>query len=67
MSYTILAQPDRVHPGYNPVYYYVNSSNKNLPGFRYIFEIKLCNPPYTVIRELKIAPRPVDKYGYADI
>lgn len=67
MAITILATPDRVHPGYNPIYYYVDSTNKNLPGFRYIFQIKLCNSPYTVLRELKIAPRPGDGYGYADL
>ena len=67
MAVTILAQPDRVHPGYNPIYYWVDSTNKNLPGFRYIFEIKLCSPSTTIIRELKVAPRPGDKYGYADI
>lgn len=67
MAITILAQPDRVHPGYNPIYFWVNSTNKNQPGFRYIFEIKLCDPPYTVLRELKVAPRPGDKYGYVDL
>lgn len=67
MAITILATPDRVHPGYNPIYYYVDSTNKNLPGFRYIFEIKLCSFPFSTIRELKIAPRPGDGYGYADL
>ena len=67
MAITILATPDRVHPGYNPIYWFVDSTNKNLPGFRYIFEIKACSPATTVYRELKVAPRPGDGYGYADV
>lgn len=67
MAITILATPDRVHPGYNPIYWFVDSTNKNLPGFRYIFELKLCDFPYTTFRELKIAPRPGDGYGYVDV
>ncbi len=67
MAITIIATPDRIHPGYNPIYWYVDSTNKNQPGFRYIFEIKKCSPFNTPIRELRIAPRPGDGYGYADI
>ena len=66
MAITIVGQPDAIHPVFNPVIYYVDSNNKNLPSFRYIVQIFPAGGS-TPIAELKIAPRPNDGYGYVDI
>jgi hypothetical protein len=57
-------RPTPIAPGYNPLVYYVDSTNKNQPGFRYIFQVMSGS---TLLADLKIAPRPVDGIGYADV
>lgn len=39
MAQTIIAQPQAFTPAYNPVKYIIDSTNKNLTGFRYIFQV----------------------------
>ena len=38
-STTIIAQPQQLMPAYNPIKYIIDNTNKNEPGFRYIFTI----------------------------
>ena len=38
-STTIIAQPALMMPAYNPIKYIINNTNKNEPGFRYIFTV----------------------------
>lgn len=64
MAITIEAQPPRMTAGYNPVMYYLSSTNVNQLGFRYIVEVYLAGTS-TKLFEKKYAPRPVD--GYAEI
>lgn len=66
MAITIVGQPDQIHPVYNPVVYYVDSTNKNQPSFRYVVQIFPAGGS-TPIAELKIAPRVGDGLGYVDI
>lgn len=66
MAITILGNPDQLHPAYNPVVYYLDSTNKTNPSFRYVIQI-FEEGTSNLLRELKVAPRPVDGYGYADI
>jgi hypothetical protein len=45
---------------YNPVYWYADSSNKGLEGFRYVLKVEKFNPPgnnFEVLAELEIPPR----------
>ena len=40
MAITIIASPTgNTQPAYNPIVYVVDSTNKSLPGFRYVFQI----------------------------
>ena len=39
MATTIIAQPPVMMPAYNPIKYIIDNTNKNEPGFRYIFSI----------------------------
>lgn len=66
MAISIIGQPDSVHPVFNPVIYYVDSTNKNQPSFRYVVQIFPAGGS-TPIAEFKIAPRPLDGYGYVDV
>jgi len=66
MAITIIGKPDDIHPGYNPVVYYIDSDNKALPSFRYIIQIFDAGTS-NLLREFKVAPRPGDGYGYLDI
>lgn len=54
------------HSVYNPVVYVFDSSNKNQPGFRYVVEVFRAGTS-TKLGEFRVAPRPVDGYGYIDL
>jgi len=64
MAITNQGRPTPIAPGYNPLVYYVDSTNKNQPAFRYLFQVYSGS---TLLADLKIAPRPVDGIGYADV
>lgn len=67
MAITIIASPTgNTQPAYNPIVYTVDSTNKSLPGFRYVFQI-YNSTTSALIAEYLVAPRPVDGYGYLDI
>lgn len=66
MAITIVGQPEQIHPGYNPIVYYINSTNKNQPGFRYLIQVYNAGTA-TLLREWKVAPRPTDGIGYIDV
>lgn len=63
---TIKGQPDVITPVYNPVVYYIDSTNKNQPGFRYVVDLYSAGTA-NKIAEFRVAPRPNDGYGYIDI
>lgn len=62
MAITVLSQPQELHAGYNPVKFYLDSTNKNERGFRYIVEVY---KGVTKLFEKRYPPRPSD--GYADV
>jgi hypothetical protein len=39
MAQTIIAEPQSFTPAYNPIKYLIDSTNKNLTGFKYIFDV----------------------------
>lgn len=69
MAITIVSFPQSWIPGYNPVYFSVDSNLKTNPGFRYLFtiydesDITYSNP----VAEVKVSPRPGDGLGYVDL
>lgn len=66
MSIINKGNPGDFSPVYNPVVFYFDSTNKNKLGFRYVVDIYYSGTT-NKIGELRVAPRPVDKYGYCDI
>lgn len=62
MAITVLSQPQELQAGYNPVKFYLDSTNKNERGFRYVVEVY---EGVTKLFEQRYPPRPVD--GYADV
>ena len=66
MALTMIAQPPSPSPGYNPMVYYVDSTNKNQPAFRYIMQLYPAGSA-NLLCEWKVAARPGDGYGYLDI
>lgn len=64
MAITIEGQPQILTTGYNPVMYYLSSTNVNELGFRYIVEVYLAGTA-TKLFEKKYPPRPID--GFAEI
>lgn len=60
-------RPPKYHPGYNPVEFFTDSTNKNKLGFRYVYQVFSANTSVQLVSDLKIAPRPVDGIGYVDI
>lgn len=66
MAVTLVGSPQQYHPGFNPNFYYFDSTNKNATGFKYIVEIFYAGTS-TLINSFEIAPRPVDGYGEINI
>ena len=66
MAYVLRGQPPIFSPVYNPIYYYVDSSLKNLEGFKYIVDLYSAGTTDRIAR-YRLFPRPVDGYGVADI
>jgi hypothetical protein len=69
-STTIIAQPQQLIPAYNPIKYIIDNTNKNEPGFRYIFTIYSATGshiPANVVAQYKVLPAFSTGYGEQDI
>lgn len=66
MAQTTIASPQLWTPGYNPVKYIMDSTNKNKVGFKYVFDIYPSGSA-TKLKEFKILPRFGDGYGECDL
>jgi len=65
-STTIIAQPSVMMPAYNPIKYIIDNTNKNEPGFRYIFTVYPATNA-TPIAQYKTLPVFGTGYGEQDI
>ena len=63
---TIIAQPSVMMPAYNPIKYIIDNTNKNEPGFRYIFTIYPVASA-EVIAQYKTLPVFGTGYGEQDV
>ena len=69
-STTIIAQPQQLMPAYNPIKYIIDNTNKNEPGFRYIFSIYPATGSHTAatqIAQYRVLPVFGTGYGEQDI
>jgi len=69
-STTIIAQPQQLMPAYNPIKYIIDNTNKNEPGFRYIFTIYPAagsHTPGNEVAQYKVLPIYGTGYGEQDI
>jgi len=69
-STTIIAQPGQLMPAYNPIKYIIDNTNKNEPGFRYIFTIYPAagsHIPANVVAQYRVLPAWSTGYGEQDI
>jgi len=64
MAITLKAQPQVLTPAYNPIKYIYDSTNKNLGGFKYIFEVYESG---TVNQIAEYRVLPVYSTGYGEI
>ena len=70
MATTIIAQPPVMMPAYNPIKYIIDNTNKNEPGFRYIFTIYPAagsHIPANVVAQYRVLPVFSTGYGEQDI
>ena len=70
MATTIIAQPQVLMPAYNPIKYIIDNTNKNEPGFRYIFSIYPAAGSHTtatLIAQYRVLPVFSTGYGEQDI
>jgi len=65
MSVTLISAPQKFAPAYNPMVYVFDSTNKNLPGFKY--EIQLLLNDLTVVKKVLVSPRIGDGLGLFDV
>ncbi len=66
MAVTVVGTPDIFTPVYNPIFFYMDSTNKNETGFKYVMDIYSANTQNKIGR-YKLFPRPLDGYGVGDI
>jgi hypothetical protein len=66
MAQTLIASPQVITPAYNPVKFQVDSTNKNLTGFRYIFDVYESGTA-NKIAEYKVLPTFGTGYGEEDL
>jgi hypothetical protein len=66
MAQTTIASPQVITPAYNPVKFIVDSTNKNLTGFRYIFDVYESGTA-NKIAEYKVLPTYGTGYGEEDL
>jgi hypothetical protein len=64
MAQTAIAKPQAFTPAYNPVKYIVDSTNKNLTGFRYIYRVY---NGLTLLGSFKVVPTYGTGYGELDL
>ena len=64
MAITLKAAPQQLTPAYNPIKYIYDSTNKNLLGFKYIFEVYQSG---TVNQIAEYRVLPVYSTGYGEI
>ena len=69
-STTIIAQPQQLMPAYNPIKYIIDNTDKNEPGFRYIFSIYPATGSHTsatLVAQYRVLPVFGTGYGEQDI
>jgi hypothetical protein len=66
MATTIIGKPDKYSPVFNPIYFYMDSTNKTEEGFKYLVDVYSASTADKINR-YSIFPRPVDGVGVADI
>ena len=64
MAQTIIANPQKFTPAYNPIKYIVDSTNKNKTGFRYIYQIY---SGVDLLGTFKVLPTYSTGYGEIDL
>ncbi len=64
MAQSIIAQPQSFTPAYNPVKFIVDSTNKNLDGFKYIYDVY---NGATLIGRFKVLPTYGTGFGELDL
>lgn len=66
MAITVINEPYDRTPAYNPIKFLYNSTNKNLAGFKYIFDVYESGTA-NKIAEYRVYPRFSDGYGEIDL
>jgi hypothetical protein len=70
MATTIIAQPQVLMPAYNHIKYIIDNTNKNEPGFRYIFTLYPAAGSHitaNVVPQYKVLPVFSTGYGEQDV
>ena len=65
MAVSGVVEPNVTTPAYNPVVWWVDSTNKNETGFKYVVDVY--DGSGTQIAEYRVAPRIDDGYGVIDL
>lgn len=66
MAVSAIVEPKFTTPAYNPVVWWVDSTNKNETGFKYVVDVYDAVTA-TQIAEYRVAPRTGDGYGVIDL
>jgi len=66
MAITISGSPQTFTPVTNPIFYYLDSTNKTKDGFKYLVDIYSANTA-SLLATYSLFPRPNDGLGVADI
>lgn len=65
MAISLISGPQEYAPGYNPVVFVFDSTNKNNVGFKYELELRLADD--TLVKSVTLNPRIGDGYAIFDV
>ena len=67
MAITVQGKPDKLRPVYNPIVFYVSSTNVAQEGFKYVVDVYYAGTSNRIGTSIKLFPRPGDQYGVVDL
>lgn len=67
MAITVQGKPDKFRPVYNPIVFYVSSTNVAQEGFKYVVDVYYAGTSNRIGTSIKLFPRPGDQYGVVDL
>lgn len=67
MTMTVVGKPQKFRPVYNPIVFYINSTNVAQENFKYYVQLFYSGTSNLICPALELFARPIDNYGVVDV